>query len=392
MDIAAGEAMIRAWCGNRNPKERRWFVLAPESKNCPLLDSVVCPNVIHILEWPGNGGIERMVETLSRSQGAASKGFLFFREGPGLNRFLGLNKNCLIVERVFSSHGAALDVILSFLDRAELMHLHTMYLSPPEAHFLDNCGKPAVVTLHANSVLPDTKHHIVCLSKQIAVKQRQRLQCEVIENGVDCSIFYPGSIRNDGRVILIRVCRPERSAPEFWDVVIPVLRKYPNTELWIVGESGREERQVRYFGFVEEVAPLLREADIFLFFPVHPGGAHDLCILEAMAAGLAVLTVDSVGTAESVRHGHDGIVGQLPDTLGLRDALEELVSNRALRARLSWEARKTALSCFSHSRMRARYQNIYLKALLSRTERDQQNQRLQLSKLLWKTWRQRGVQ
>lgn len=319
------------------------------------------PNVLHLLECPGSGGIEKMAITLAEAQGPSLSGFLFFRRGQAILQFKRVTDKCFVIEDMVSAHASQVKALNELLRKSDLIHLHTMYLSCTEARFLDLCRRPAVITVHANVIAPLTRHPIVCLSEMIASKQINR-HCDVIENGVNCSRFYPEARKND-KVILIRVCRAERSAREFWDVVRPVLLKHPETELWILGEKGADRPQVRFFGFVEETAPIMRKADIFVYCPSPPGGAHDLCVIEAMATGLAIVTTAVPGAGQSIRDGVDGLVREGSDIQGLRVALEQLISSYNLRQRLGLEARKTALSRFSHWRMAVQYRDVYVKAL-----------------------------
>jgi glycosyltransferase involved in cell wall biosynthesis len=61
---------------------------------------------------------------------------------------------------------------------------------------------------------------------------------------------------------------------------------------------------------------------------------------EAMAAGLPILTTRVGAHAEAVEDGESGFVLNVDDALGLRDRLDRLADNPALRARMGERSRR----------------------------------------------------
>jgi glycosyltransferase involved in cell wall biosynthesis len=68
--------------------------------------------------------------------------------------------------------------------------------------------------------------------------------------------------------------------------------------------------------------------------------------LEALASGLPVVTTRVGGLPELVRSGQTGRLLDIDDAAALGDALEELVTDTALRQRMSTEARADAVERF----------------------------------------------
>jgi len=90
-------------------------------------------------------------------------------------------------------------------------------------------------------------------------------------------------------------------------------------------------------------------ADVFAFPTLAEGFA--LAHLEAMACGLPVVTTPNCGPA--VRDGQDGFVIPPRDATALADRLQEIISNRRLRARMSESARERAAEySWAHYRQR----------------------------------------
>jgi glycosyltransferase involved in cell wall biosynthesis len=81
-----------------------------------------------------------------------------------------------------------------------------------------------------------------------------------------------------------------------------------------------------------------RTADVFVLPTLCEGMA--LVHLEAMAAGVPVITTPNCGSV--VRDGIDGFIVPVRDPDALADRIEQIVSDRALRQRMSEAARERA--------------------------------------------------
>ncbi|MBL8489934.1 MAG: glycosyltransferase family 4 protein, partial [Rhodocyclaceae bacterium] len=103
-----------------------------------------------------------------------------------------------------------------------------------------------------------------------------------------------------------------------------------------LGVAGR----VRFLGGLKDVAPLYGAADLFCLptlYDPFPNAA-----MEALAAGLPVVTTRNSGAAELIRPGQNGLVCEAADAAGLAAALDEL-SAPGRAASLSPAARASAL-------------------------------------------------
>lgn len=84
----------------------------------------------------------------------------------------------------------------------------------------------------------------------------------------------------------------------------------------------------------------LRASDIFVLASHEEGISNS--VLEAMAAGLAVVTTDAGGMREVVAHDDTGLVVPVRDISALADALERVILDPALRGRLGDAARRVS--------------------------------------------------
>jgi glycosyltransferase involved in cell wall biosynthesis len=93
-----------------------------------------------------------------------------------------------------------------------------------------------------------------------------------------------------------------------------------------------------------DLPALLNDADAFVLPSLYEG--HPKALLEAMACGLPVIGSDVSGIRELIQHGENGLLCP-PTAVGIREALEVLMADAALRSRLGKNARKFAVENFS---------------------------------------------
>lgn len=94
---------------------------------------------------------------------------------------------------------------------------------------------------------------------------------------------------------------------------------------------------------------LLHSAAVFLFPPVKPEG-HPRAVLEALAAGLPIVTTDRGAIRETVADGESGFVLPHPEPQELAKRILRLVEDVTLRERMSAAARERYLALFTQER------------------------------------------
>jgi glycosyltransferase involved in cell wall biosynthesis len=124
----------------------------------------------------------------------------------------------------------------------------------------------------------------------------------------------------------------------------------------LVAERGLAD-QVRLLGLRTDVARLLGAADVFLLTSISEG--IPLTLIEAMAAGLPVVSTDVGGVAEVVAAEQTGLLAPAGDDAALAACLLRLAGAAALCQQLGQQGRERAAALFAESQMHAAYCRLY---------------------------------
>ncbi|MBA3854801.1 MAG: N-acetyl-alpha-D-glucosaminyl L-malate synthase BshA, partial [Gemmatimonas sp.] len=120
---------------------------------------------------------------------------------------------------------------------------------------------------------------------------------------------------------------------------------------------------VRFLGRIDDVAPLLAAADLYLF--PSQTESFGLSALEALASGVPVVASAVGGVPEVVKDGITGALRPLGDIDGMAAAAVELLEP-ARWAAASAAAVADARKRFSTDQIVARYEQLYAEALAAR--------------------------
>ena len=107
-----------------------------------------------------------------------------------------------------------------------------------------------------------------------------------------------------------------------------------------VAMRAKADDRLRPLGHLTEVQDVLNASEIFVRTSTTEG--RSLAILEAMAAGCAVVVSDIPANAEMVVHEETGLLVPPDDVDALRAALQRLLDDEELRTRLGAAARSEA--------------------------------------------------
>ena len=151
-------------------------------------------------------------------------------------------------------------------------------------------------------------------------------------------LFLSNMIRSKGVSVLVDACKAlhERGIPFRCSLVGALSADYPGDSLVAeIREKGLEDC-VAYEGprYGDEKWKAFAEADVFAFPTFYPEECFPLVVLEAMGSGLPVVTTTEGALPEMVREGVDGFICPKKDPVALADALERLLSDPDLRARM----------------------------------------------------------
>lgn len=187
---------------------------------------------------------------------------------------------------------------------------------------------------------------------------------EIIPNGVDLSRFQSPPMpiaRQDlgyspQDVILIYVGRlgPEKNLPFLLRAFNGTVQACNRARLLVVGDGPerdnledrtqhmRIQEQVKFLGMVsyEEVPRYLAMADAFVTASVTE--VHPLSLIEAMAAGLPALGIDSPGIGDTIQDGETGYLASEEDLAEFTAHMVRLVMDGEARRRMGENARRAS--------------------------------------------------
>lgn len=202
---------------------------------------------------------------------------------------------------------------------------------------------------------------------RLAEKTNDRISHSIIPNGFDAARFRNISLHRKARKILT-VCRLfERKGVQYLLRALAGLSG--GCEVHVVGTgpylnslrelAGSLELKVHFHGWVdnrsEVFAELLATSSIFVFtseaenFPV--------VLLEAMAAGLAIVTTQDTGCEEVV--GETAVLVPPRDEAAIRSAVERLLQDESARRQLGQATQKRLHEVFSWPTLAKQYLEVY---------------------------------
>lgn len=195
----------------------------------------------------------------------------------------------------------------------------------------------------------------------------------MIANGIDIAKYRvkEGRTRSDEHLVLGCVSRLSREKGV--DVLLwalpKVLHKYPHLHCCIAGEGPERERlsslasklgvsaSFHMPGFCENTMDFLERCTVV----VQPSRmeAMPLAILEAMAAGKAIVASSVGEIPRLLEDGHAGMLVPPDSPEMLADAILALLRDEALRQSLEHRAAEKAAAQFDVTRMTTEYQKVY---------------------------------
>jgi glycosyltransferase involved in cell wall biosynthesis len=118
---------------------------------------------------------------------------------------------------------------------------------------------------------------------------------------------------------------------------------------------------VRLVGYRTDIPEILDASDLLVVTSTSEGCS--VAILEAMAAGRAVVATRIGGTPEIVSEGHTGLLIQPNDPSGLAEAVLSLARDPQGRKSMGSEGARLARERYSIQTMVARLEAVYLECL-----------------------------
>lgn len=180
-----------------------------------------------------------------------------------------------------------------------------------------------------------------------------RTTVPVVYNGVDCKRYAISKVHSDTfNFVTVGTIYEVKNFPFLVDCFAELHKRHPETRLTIVGNGSQRARLMQQItelgledaititGTVGNVEDYLAAADVYVASSIFEG--LPLSILEAMAAGLPVISTNVGGVPDVVRHEENGLLIPSGDKEAYIAALTELTENGEKRA--TFAARSKELS------------------------------------------------
>ena len=116
--------------------------------------------------------------------------------------------------------------------------------------------------------------------------------------------------------------------------------------------------QTQFLGVVRNVPELLMTHQLAVLSTHYEG--MPLALIEGMAAGCAVIGSAVPGVREVIEDEVDGLLVAEADVVALADALERVLRDPLLGARLATAARRAATEKYGRDLMNRRYEELFL--------------------------------
>ena len=206
-------------------------------------------------------------------------------------------------------------------------------------------------------------------------------RCRVISNGIPTDRYaQPQTPRKEWRakegfedddVLFVCVARfaPQKNHALLVKAFAQGPASNPNAHLVLVGEGALQDRleeqakdlglarQVHFLGLRTDIPDVLGATDVFVLSSDYEG--NPLSVMEAMAAGLPIVSTAAGGVPDLIESGKEGYLVQPADFQGLSDSMAALSRNREARHSLGLAAARRARKNYDVSMMVQAYEEVY---------------------------------
>ena len=175
-------------------------------------------------------------------------------------------------------------------------------------------------------------------------------------SGVDTSLFnvvsFPGA-----RITFLLMAQliGAKGIREYAAAAAEVRRSHPEARFLLAGgregradgiplselEAWERDGTLKWLGRLDDVRPAIADAHV-LVLPSYYREGTPRSVLEAMAMGRPVITTDSPGCRETVRHGENGFLVPVRETAPLADAMRRFLEDPSMIERLGQAGRQIA--------------------------------------------------
>lgn len=158
-------------------------------------------------------------------------------------------------------------------------------------------------------------------------------------SGVDMSYFTREPLPERPAILMIARLLWSKGIREYLNAITIVKEKHPKVRILLVGGLDNNDEaltkeeleyfvsnyDIEYYGYQEDVRPMLKQCSIFVLPSYHEGIPRS--VLEAMATGRPIVTTDAPGCRETVVEGENGFLVPVGDSFLLAEKILELIEN-----------------------------------------------------------------
>jgi glycosyltransferase involved in cell wall biosynthesis len=261
-------------------------------------------------------------------------------------------------------------IVSKLLNRKTIIHLRGSNLRNVFA------SSPKIVQWYARFMIKRMQGVIVLGSKlrDIFKDYLDDDRIFVVPNGANYA-FSNTKIRNNGfRILYLSNLMSSKGIEDVLSAARILKNEYELTfQLDVVGEWCDETTKKECFKIFEGCHSCVRfhlpvhgskkmsffeNADLFVFPPREPEG-HPWVIIEAMAAGLPIISTDQGAITESVINGVNGFIVEKQNPQAIAEKIKYLIENEPLCRKMGKESRRLYLQNFTEEKMVERLAYVF---------------------------------
>jgi len=219
-------------------------------------------------------------------------------------------------------------------------------------------------------------------------KLSKKSNAKIIYNGIEIgnspisskksvSIKNFGLSLGDTVVCAIGDIRPAKDYETMLLSIKEIKKKIPNIKLLIAGTKTQEFEKlnqfknelglndnVKFLGYTKDIRAVFNVSDLYLSTSTTEG--FSLTIVEAMAAGVPVVSTKSGGPEEFIENGRNGLLVKKKSPEEIANAIYRIINNSELRVKIVRNGWKTVKESFNVNLMINNYQKLYMELLEGR--------------------------
>ena len=230
------------------------------------------------------------------------------------------------------------------------------------------------------------KHGVVpvAVSKEVALSLEALYRipnCRVIANGIPTHQFASPRVTRwewraregfrNGQILFVCVARldPQKNHALLLKAFAEGPASHPDAHLVLVGEGPLRnqlteqvknlglDRRIHFLGLRTDIPDVLGAMDVFVLSSDWEG--NPLSIMEAMTAGVPIVSTAVGGVSDLVANGKEGLLVKAGDAQGFADSMNTLLNNRETRRSMAIAAVQRARENFDVSTMVQKYEQLY---------------------------------